>query len=54
MSDVIVPEGNSAQFRTQVSGEPTPSVQWFREGILIPQTPDFKVSFNYRIYRIKS
>lgn len=52
MSDVIVPEGNSAQFRTQVSGEPTPSVQWFREGILIPQTPDFKVSFNYRIYRI--
>lgn len=45
MRDVIVPEGNSAQFRTQVSGQPAPSVQWFREGILIPETPDFKVSF---------
>jgi len=46
MRDVIVPEGNSAQFRSQVSGQPSPSVQWFREGILIPETPDFKVSFN--------
>lgn len=47
MRDVIVPEGNAAQFRTQVSGQPSPSVQWFREGILIPETPDFKVSFDY-------
>jgi len=46
MRDVIVPEGNSAQFRTQVSGQPSPSVQWFREGTLIPETPDFKVSLN--------
>lgn len=51
MRDVIVPEGSSAQFRTQVSGEPIPSVQWFREGILIPQTPDFKVSYlNFKYY----
>jgi len=46
MRDVIVPEGNAAQFRTQVSGQPSPSVQWFREGTLIPETPDFKVSLN--------
>jgi len=54
MRDVIVPEGNSAQFRTQVSGEPTPSVQWFREGILIPETPDFKVSkiLNCEFYNV--
>lgn len=45
MRDVIVIEGNSAQFRTQVTGQPTPSVQWFREGILIPETPDFKVRY---------
>lgn len=45
MGDVIVPEGNPAQFRTKVSGEPTPTVQWFREGTLIPETPDFKVGF---------
>jgi len=43
MRDVIVPEGNSAQFRTQVLGQPSPAVQWLREGTLIPETPDFKV-----------
>jgi len=46
MRDVIVPEGNSAQFRTQVSGQPSPAVQWLREGTFIPETPDFKVSLN--------
>lgn len=46
MRDVIVNEGSAAQFRTQVSGSPSPTVQWFREGILIPATPDFKVSLN--------
>lgn len=44
MSDVIVQEGSPAQFRTQLAGKPTPSVQWFREGQLIPQSPDFQVS----------
>lgn len=44
MADVTVLEGSPAQFRTQVTGKPTPTVQWFREGALIPSSPDFQVS----------
>lgn len=44
MADVTVLEGSPAQFRTQVTGKPTPTLQWFREGALIPQSPDFQVS----------
>ncbi|CAH0765342.1 unnamed protein product [Bemisia tabaci] len=43
MKDVTVPEGSSAQFRTKVTGKPTPSIQWFREGVLIPHSPDFQM-----------
>lgn len=43
MKDVTVPEGSPAQFRTQVSAKPRPTVQWFREGFLIPESPDFQV-----------
>ena len=43
LKDVIVPEGNPAQFRTQVTGKPTPTIQWFREGALIPPSADFRV-----------
>ena len=42
LTDVTVDEGAPAQFRTQVTGNPT--IQWFREGALIPQTEDFAVS----------
>lgn len=43
MKDVIVPEGSPAQFKTQVTGKPQPTVQWYREGALIPQSADFQV-----------
>lgn len=45
MRDVVVAEGASAQFRTQVTGKPVPAIQWYREGDLIPQSPDFQVKF---------
>uniref|UniRef100_A0A146M532 Titin n=2 Tax=Lygus hesperus TaxID=30085 RepID=A0A146M532_LYGHE len=43
MRDVVVAEGASAQFRTQVTGKPVPTIQWYREGDLIPQSPDFQM-----------
>lgn len=43
MKDVIVPEGSPAQFKTTVSGKPKPTIQWLREGFLIPESPDFQV-----------
>jgi titin len=45
MKDVIVPEGSPAQFKTTVAGKPKPTVQWLREGFLIPDSPDFQVNF---------
>jgi hypothetical protein len=49
MRDVIVPEGSPAQFRTQVSGKPQPTIQWLRDGLVIPQSADFQVRnhFNF-------
>lgn len=44
MKDVIVTEGSPAQFKTTVSGKPKPTIQWLREGFLIPESPDFQVS----------
>lgn len=44
MKNVTVHEGQPAQFKTQVTGKPKPTIQWFREGALIPQSPDFEVS----------
>ena len=43
MRDVIVSEGSPAQFRTQVSGKPQPTIQWLRDGLVIPQSADFQV-----------
>jgi len=43
LEDVSVVEGSPAQFRTLVNGTPMPTVQWLREGQLIPPSPDFQV-----------
>lgn len=53
MANVTVREGQPARFSTQVSGTPTPTVQWFREGIQIPQSTDFQVGFTLRIQQLK-
>jgi hypothetical protein len=46
MRDVIVSEGSPAQFRTQVSGKPQPTIQWLRDGLVIPQSADFQVGIH--------
>lgn len=43
LRDVTVAEGQPAQFRTTITSAQKPTVQWLREGALIPQTPDFQV-----------
>lgn len=47
MRDVVVQEGSPAQFKTCMSGSPTPNIQWYREGELIPQSPDFQVNKHF-------
>lgn len=45
LKDQTVLEGQPAQFKTQVTpAKPKPTIQWYREGALIPQSPDFQVS----------
>lgn len=48
LKDVSVLEGMPAQFKTTITGKTkATSVQWFREGALIPETPDFQVNMKH-------
>lgn len=44
MEPVTVKEGKGVRFNTVVMGTPKPTVQWYREGSLIPNSKDFVVS----------
>ena len=46
MESVTIEEGQGVVLSTEVSGTPAPKVQWYREGTLIPMSPDFEVSIN--------
>ncbi|XP_063986913.1 titin isoform X6 [Diachasmimorpha longicaudata] len=44
LKDQIVSEGQPAQFKTQIiHPKLKPTIQWYREGLLIPQSPDFQM-----------
>ncbi|XP_035789232.1 titin-like isoform X6 [Anopheles albimanus] len=44
MKDCIVDEGSPAQFKTTIVGKSSKmTVQWLREGLLIPESPDFQM-----------
>lgn len=44
LKDVIVSEGSPAKFKTTHTSKSKITVQWLREGMLIPESPDFQVS----------
>lgn len=50
LKDVIVDEGQPAQFKTGLANKTKANIQWFREGMLIPESPDFQVSFKKKVY----
>lgn len=50
LKDCVVDEGSPAQFRTTISGKTKATVQWYRDGLLIPQSPDFQVSQIFFFY----
>lgn len=43
LKSVTVEEGAPASFTTHVTAKQKPTIQWYREGALIPQSADFKV-----------
>lgn len=54
MKDVFCNEGSPAQFQTKITGKSKPmAVQWYREGALIPQSPDFQVRHHHAFHFIK-
>lgn len=47
LKDLTIEEGSPAQFRTTISGTKSkPVVQWYRNNALIPNSPDFQVSYS--------
>lgn len=50
MRDVIVTEGQPAHFKTSMESKSKVTIQWFREGMLIPESPDFQVGL--KVYYI--
>lgn len=51
LEDVTIEEGEGVRFNTVVIGSPMPTVQWYREGALIPHSRDFEVSTGFLITR---
>lgn len=48
LKDLTVEEGSPAQFKTTITSTTKDyKVQWYREGALIPISPDFQVSFYF-------
>jgi len=56
LDDVNVVEGSPVQFRTQFTGTPMPTVQWMREGQIIPPSSDFQMiqEGNHAVLLIKT
>ena len=50
MKDVMVSEGSPAKFTTTHNSKSKLNIQWFREGMLIPESPDFQVSLTIYYY----
>lgn len=44
IKNLTVEEGSPAEFKTTITGKAKAKVQWYREGLLIPTSPDFQVS----------
>nr|XP_029725941.1 muscle M-line assembly protein unc-89-like isoform X7 [Aedes albopictus] len=46
LSDVCVQEGQRAQLQCVIFGHPTPTIEWFKDGISIQNNPDYKTTFD--------
>lgn len=44
LQDMVVDSDRPAEITCQFEASPTPSVQWFREGLVIKPSTDFAVS----------
>ncbi|XP_054706310.1 muscle M-line assembly protein unc-89-like isoform X2 [Uloborus diversus] len=52
LADAEVPEGTKFMFECEVEGLPAPQVQWFKDGILVENNPDYQTSFENGICKL--
>lgn len=43
LQDISASEGQLVVFECRVKGAPSPKVEWYREGTLIEDSPDFRI-----------
>lgn len=43
LQDITASEGQLVVFESRVKGSPYPKVEWYREGTLIEDSPDFRI-----------
>lgn len=43
LQDVLAQEGQLVVLECRVKGVPSPKVEWYREGTLIEDSPDFRI-----------
>ncbi|XP_046807761.1 uncharacterized protein LOC111679299 isoform X10 [Lucilia cuprina] len=52
LKDAVTRENDKFTFECEVTGNPEPTVEWFKDGISIQNNPDYKTSFNKGICRL--
>ncbi|XP_075160113.1 zormin isoform X7 [Haematobia irritans] len=52
LKDAITREGDKFTFECEVTGSPEPSIEWYKDGILIQNNPDYKTSFDKGLCRL--
>uniref|UniRef100_A0A1I8PBC8 Ig-like domain-containing protein n=1 Tax=Stomoxys calcitrans TaxID=35570 RepID=A0A1I8PBC8_STOCA len=52
LKDAVTREGDKFTFECEVTGSPEPSIEWYKDGILIQNNPDYKTSFDKGLCRL--
>lgn len=46
LKDVVLMEGERCSLKARVSGDPTPKITWFKDGVPVHNNPDYKAFFD--------
>ncbi|XP_073838140.1 zormin isoform X4 [Musca autumnalis] len=52
LKDAVTRENDKFTFECEVTGSPEPSIEWYKDGILIQNNPDYKTSFDKGMCRL--
>ncbi|XP_053952612.1 muscle M-line assembly protein unc-89 isoform X12 [Anastrepha ludens] len=52
LKDAITREGDKFTFECEVTGNPEPTVEWFKDGISIQNNPDYKTTYDRGVCRL--